>query len=147
MQIVPMTKFEDFDLETLFARLVASRHNGPKRVAKYTRPDYAYFSIAVLCPPDFEWTTGSMEHAWEWYEHYDDRAVREFCLEPLIMHGHPRTERCTNDKFCHVHGYRPRGDEKPSFIEGFYRKWPQYRPESPSIGGNFTGLGDSISLD
>lgn len=52
---------------------------------------------------------------------------KEIFDEGYIRHGHPISQRfCLNTDYCHIEGYRPTGKERPAFIQGFYKKWPEY---------------------
>ena len=45
--------------------------------------------------------------------------------EFVIIHGHGMGKGCSAPYFCHQLGYRPTGEEHPSFLKAFYQKWPQ----------------------
>ena len=96
------TRFEQLDA------LLSKAGLGSKkvvRVANYHSPNIQFRSWAILCPDGYILTD-----------------------ESPVVHGHPVERRfCLATDYCHIQSYRPTGKERPSFIEGFYRKWDYER--------------------
>jgi hypothetical protein len=97
--------FEDrFEkLDNLLSTLLPPVKKG-ELVANYHTPNKLYRSYCVLARDSDTWFNPA-----------------------IVIHGHDNSKRfCLWSDYCHVEGYRPTGKERPSFIEGFYKKWPQY---------------------
>lgn len=129
-----MDKPTRFDLDEMFVRFVASRHDTPVPVANYHKPNIARFSCSILVPEDFVWHSSI-------FNYWDEGIYRNpfpHSSATMILHGHPFTQwYCLGDDFCHVYGYAPTGKESPRFLKGFYEKWPYLKPKFEQLEIDF----------
>jgi hypothetical protein len=87
-----------------------------ERPIRYPRITRIY---CVLAPVGYEWQPKTFDV----YEGDPPIKLDTTTGWTIVFHGHPVGNTCFAPNFCHVFEYEPVGNESPTFLELWRKKW------------------------